>query len=1140
VFERLAETAIPELLAALPADRPLRIWVAGCSTGEEAYSLAMLCREAIETSGLASGAEARLQILASDVDPEAVAIAREGFYPYAIAEVVSAERLARHFIREDAGWRVNPTVRDCIVFTVQDLLADPPFSRIDLISCRNVLIYLGPEAQRRVIGLCCFALRPDGLLLLGAAETPGPPDGRFEVVDKAAHLWRRVGRSRPGDLHLAVGPRAAPALAAPANRRAALAETCRRLVLETHAPAAALLNRRLECLYLLGPTERYLRVVAGYPSTDFLAMAPPALRVRLRAAAAGCGAANPVAVVSGGRTAAGAAYAVEFRAVTAAGKPLLLACFLDAPRDATQPDDATPAQVAGAAAKEAALDLLRGELRDALRDLETAAEEHAADAAEALSVNEEYQSTNEELLASKEELQSLNEELTALNGQLQETLERHRTTAADLQNVLYSTDVATLFLDRELRIRFFTPAAKALFRVIATDVGRPLSDLAAHFRDDALEADARAVLGGAHAKGCEIMSETGSWHMRCVQPYRTDDGRIEGVVITFADITERREAAAALDVARKVAEQADAAKSRFLAAASHDLRQPLQSLTLIHGLMRRPGADAARLGALADRTLASMTDMLDTLLDVNRIEAGDVRPDIGAVAVGPMLERLGEEFAPLAAERGLGLRMRACPWAVRSDPRLLEQILRNLLANALKYTAAGGVLLGWRRRGDLLRVEVWDTGRGIAAKDIEAIFEPYRQAASAPRDAARGLGLGLSIVRQLGRMLDHDVAVRSRAGRGSVFSVAAALVAAPAAEPTSLQQPAAREHPPGRVLMVEDEPELCELLAAMLAAEGHEVLVATTVEEARRLAADRSEPPDVLLSDYDLRGDVDGLKLAAELAAARGIALPTVILTGDITTATLRAIAAAPVVRLAKPATAEALAAAIASLLRAARANARPAPHPASSPGKPNGAGRPAIHMIDDDPAVRAACRSLFEAEGWDALPHASAEAFLDGPRPTGDACLVVDERLPGMSGVTLLGLLAAERCRIPAIVLTGHGDAATAVAALRAGAADFIEKPAPGPDLIASVARAMEHARDVRARADWRAKAAARFESLTPREREVLAMVLAGAPNKNIAADLAISQRTVENHRAALMRKTGAASLPELVRLSLAAAGAG
>jgi len=189
---------------------------------------------------------------------------------------------------------------------------------------------------------------------------------------------------------------------------------------------------------------------------------------------------------------------------------------------------------------------------------------------------------------------------------------------------------------------------------------------------------------------------------------------------------------------------------------------------------------------------------------------------------------------------------------------------------------------------------------------------------------------------------------------------------------------------------------------------------------------------------------------------------------------------------------------------------------------------------------VRAACRSLFEAEGWDALPHASAEAFLDGPRPTGDACLVVDERLPGMSGVTLLGLLAAERCRIPAIVLTGHGDAATAVAALRAGAADFIEKPAPGPDLIASVARAMEHARDVRARADWRAKAAARFESLTPREREVLAMVLAGAPNKNIAADLAISQRTVENHRAALMRKTGAASLPELVRLSLAAAGAG
>ncbi len=1132
VFERLSRTAIPELLAGLPDDRPLRIWVAGCSTGEEAYSVAMLCSEALAAAGTRSGSGGRLQILASDVDPEAVATAREGFYPDAIAGAVSPERLARHFVREDGGWRVGAALRDCIVFTVQDLLADPPFSRIDRISCRNVLIYLGPEAQRRVIGLCCFALRPDGLLLLGGAETPGPADGRFEVVDKAAHLWRRVGRSRPGDLHLAAGARAAAALVAPANRRAALAETCRRLVLETHAPAAALLNRRLEVLYLLGPTERYLRVAAGYPTSDFLSLAAPALRVRLRAAAAACDAANPVALVAGGRTAEGAAYAVEFRAVSAGGEALLLACFLDAPRAAAPQAEAVETE--SEASREASLELLRGELRDALRDLETAAEEHAADAAEALSVNEEYQSTNEELLASKEELQSLNEELTALNGQLQETLERHRTTAADLQNVLYSTDVATLFLDEDLRIRFFTPAARALFRVIASDLGRPLSDLAARFRDDALEADARAVLGGAHARGCEVMSDAGSWHMRCVQPYRTAEGRTEGVVITFADVTERRETAAALDAARKVAEQADAAKSRFLAAASHDLRQPLQSLTLIHGLMRRPGADQARLGGLVNRILASMTDMLDTLLDVNRIEAGDVRPEIGPVAVGPMLERLAEELAPLAAERGLSLRARACPWTVRSDPRLLEQMLRNLLSNALKYTVAGRVLLGWRRRGAALRIEVWDTGPGIAPGDIEAIFEPYRQLAQAPRDTAHGLGLGLSIVRQLGAMLEHPVAVRSRPGRGSVFSIAAALAQVDdAAAPPPPARPAP-DRPLGRVLVVEDEPDLCKLLAAMLAAEGHEVMVARTADEARRLAADPAAQPDLLLSDYDLGGPTDGLQLAAEIVRARGVVLPTVILTGDITTVALRALAAAPVTRLPKPATTEALTSVVASLLRRARAAPRPAP-PEAAP-EAETAVRPVIHLIDDNPAVRAACGGLFDAEGWEARSHVSAEAFLAGPRPTGEACLVVDERLPGMSGVALLTRLRDEGSRTPAVVLTGHGDAATAVAALKAGAADFIEKPAAGPALLASVARAMERARDARARATWRKEAAARFDSLTPRERDVLAMVLDGAPNKNIAADLGVSQRTVENHRAAVMRKTGSASLPALVRLSLAA----
>ncbi|MEI4264339.1 CheR family methyltransferase, partial [Roseovarius sp. D0-M9] len=203
VFEHLADKAIPDLVAGLPADRPLRLWVAGCSTGEEAYSLAISCREAIE----ATGSDTRLQVLASDVDPESVATARAGFYPKDIEAAVSPERLARFFVSEEGGWRVSSALRDVIVFTVADLLSDPPFSRIDLVSCRNLLIYLDAEAQKRVVARCCFALRPGGLLLLGAAEMPGQTDACFAIADKKARLWRRVGHSHPADLHFPVGER---------------------------------------------------------------------------------------------------------------------------------------------------------------------------------------------------------------------------------------------------------------------------------------------------------------------------------------------------------------------------------------------------------------------------------------------------------------------------------------------------------------------------------------------------------------------------------------------------------------------------------------------------------------------------------------------------------------------------------------------------------------------------------------------------------------------------------------------------------------------------------------------------------------------------------------------------------------------
>ncbi|MDG3042795.1 chemotaxis protein CheB [Roseicyclus marinus] len=1140
VFDHLSSKAIPELLKGLPAGRALRVWVAGCSTGEESYSIAMLCLEVMQDLGF----NGQLQILASDIDPEAIAMARAGFYPKEIAAAVSPERLARFFVEEEGGWRVSTELRNVVVFTVADLLSDPPFSKIDLVSCRNVLIYLGPEAQKRVIARCCFALKPGGLLLLGAAEMPGASDGCFAVEDKSARLWRRVGKSSHADLNFTNGIRTdltVPNEIAPV-RRGALADLCRRIVIEQYAPAAVLMNARLEVLYLLGPTEKYLTITQGHPDPGFIGMLPKVLRARVRAAAAACTVDTSPVTVSGGRILGKNGFDIALHTVKAGAETMLLACFIDTPNPAPRTSDAEAAadEARHTGDLEADLEAARSDLSDALRDLEKEVEAHGADAAEALSVNEEFQSTNEELLASKEELQSLNEELTALNSQLQETLERHRTTANDLQNVLYSTDVATLFLDLNLKIRFFTPAARQIFRVISTDVGRPLSDLASVSRDDDLDADCRRLLTSSEPIEREIESAGERWLLRRAQPYRTEGGRVEGIVITYVDITERKHINADLVAAMTEADRATKAKSRFLAAASHDLRQPLQSMALLHNLLsgNKRSTEGARLAALMDLTLTSMTAMLDSMLDVNRIETGVVRPDMRPVAIGPLLERLAEEFRTACEIKGLKLKVAPCTAWVRTDPQLLVQMLRNLLSNALKYTPQGGILLGCRRRGADLMIVVCDTGVGVVASETGKIFDPYHQGENTTELAGNGLGLGLSIVKRLSELMDQPISVLSTPGKGSSFMIRAPMVEPGPTGTDEIQNAATLQDAivqTGTILLVEDEEPLRGLLAEILEKGGHQVIALSNSKSAAEWASSAGTVPDLVLTDYDLHGSATGLKLAQDLPEILGTAVPTVILTGDITSDTLTRIAASSCHQVTKPVMPDVLLAKISNLIRTARAERGTSdPVPRSS--------RTSIHVIDDDPFVREVMRRLFEAEGYMVMTYASAEDFLAAPRPGNGACLLIDNLLPGMKGVALIDRLRSEKARLPTVMLTGHGDAALAVAAMKAGASDLIEKPASAADLLASVQHALATAKDGKDGKDGnqpgeaRKAARLRFEDLTKRERQVMAEVLEGVPNKIIAADLGINQRTVENHRAAVMRKTGAASLPELVRLALLA----
>ncbi len=1145
VFEVLAERVIPGLIRDRAPDRPIRIWVAGCSTGEETYTLVMLFCEAITAAKL----NVKLQVFASDVDPDAVAAAREGLYPDTITADVSSARLSRFFVKEEHGYRISPELRAVVVFTVQDVLADPPFSRLDMVSCRNLLIYLRPEAQAKVISLFHFALREGGILLLGTAETIGSIDGKFEPLAKPERLYRHIGRARAGELGLMLassdGSRllARPGPGQVPSRDAVLAKLCRRLVLETYAPAAVLTTRTYEYLYSLGPIGRYLRVAPGSPTQNLLAMVRPGLRTGIRAAVHEATQTGARAVVPGGRGGPDGGvgrFSIAAHPVPGEGEALLLICFLDEPKREAHPGRAaTAGESRHIAELEQELAATGAELQGAIRNMEIAAEEQRIAHEEALSINEEFQSTNEELLTSKEELQSLNEELTALNTQLQETLERQRTTSNDLQNILYSTDVATLFLDRALNIRFFTPATRSLFNVIPTDVGRPLRDLTSLAADRALPADARAVLDGAAPIEREVETQAGTWFVRRLLPYYTEDNAIEGVVITFTDITDNRRIADAAQSARQQAEFANVAKSRFLAAASHDLRQPLQSIALVQGLLAQTvqGERAQKLVARLDDTLGAMSGMLNTLLDINQLEVGAVQPAIVPVPVNEVLDGLKEEFVYHAEARGLELRVVPCGLTIETDARMLSQMIRNLLSNAVKYTERGKLLLGCRRHGGKLSIEIWDTGIGIPETELRAIFDEYHQLGNPARERSRGLGLGLAIVHRLGVLLGHRVQVRSQPGRGSVFAVEVGLApngAAPAVELVPHgDADGGMDGPPhtGMILVVEDDPEGGDLLGLLLEDAGHHVARAADGAAAVELVRRGGVRPDLIVADFNLPGGMDGVQLTAVLRQELRRQIPVIILTGDISVGTVRDVARAECVQLYKPVKARQLTQAIQRLLPA-----MPTSPEQQVVAVPSARGVPVIFVVDDDKHVCDEIRGALEADGRAVEDYASGEAFLAAYRPEREACLLLDAYLPGMSGLDVLQRLRETGAALSTIMITGRSDVAMAVHAMKEGAQDFIEKPISRGDLLGSVARALEHARDTSTRIAWRTAAATQVAGLTARQREIMDRVLAGQPSKNIAADLGISQRTVENHRAEIMKRTGARSLPALARLAVAA----
>ncbi len=549
-FASLTEKIIPALFKDKVAEDSVRVWVPGCATGQEAYSIAMLLTE--YAAGLRS--PPRLQIFATDIDENALQIARAGHYTIAQLDAVPPERLERFFQRLGSGRVITQAIRDICTFSAHNLLRDPPFSKLDLISCRNLLIYLEIETQKEVFPLFHFALRPGGFLFLGGAESAGQFSDLFRPVDKPSRLYQRrdhAPRSHRLPIpNLSAGfrimPRALPP--PPSDMGRAIRSSADTAILERFAPAHVVINQEGDIIHFSAHTGRFLEPAAGQPTRSLLALARRGLRLDLRTAmqealqtrrvVSRLGL-DPEGVGQAGRV----SITVEPLADADPTEPLFLVVFheMDAPEVAPAPAPGTVEAAAAAAERE--LRETRERLQSLIEEYETAVEELRASNEELVSVNEELQSANEELETSKEEQQSVNEELQTVNQELQAKVEELDRTNSDMRNLFDASSPATIILSNDLLIRGFTPAVKDLFNLLPSDRGRPFQDIAGSLATAPLLDDAKAVLAGAKPPERRLSSRDNTAHyLLRSQPYLNAEGKADGVLLTLLDVTQLVEA----------------------------------------------------------------------------------------------------------------------------------------------------------------------------------------------------------------------------------------------------------------------------------------------------------------------------------------------------------------------------------------------------------------------------------------------------------------------------------------------------------------------------------------------------------------------------------------------------------------------
>ncbi|MEY3868679.1 MAG: hypothetical protein RLZZ338_2570 [Cyanobacteriota bacterium] len=913
-FQLLKEKVFPVIIENKSPDSPIRIWVAGCATGEEVYSIAICLLEFLQDKAT----HPPIQIFATDISESAIRKARMGIYQENLMVDVSPERVRRFFHPlDEGGYQINKLVREMCVFARHDLGCDPAFSGLDLISCRNVLIYLGVTLQTRIIPLFHYSLKSSGFLLLGSSESIGKHSDLFTPIDIKYKVYTKnktvssttflLGTSGSQSIALMNRPKL---IIENQTDTFDLEKKTDQLILNHYAPVGVVINHKMEVLQFRGDINLYLRFAPGIASLNLFNIARESLLVELRTAIYQARETDITVRKEGlqikdrDRSSVINIEVIPFQGATPKERYFLVLFVETSPTINTLSAINMESLDAGEIAPENVL--LRQELATlktqyattqeylqvVLQEQQRINEDFRVANEEILSSNEELQSTNEELQTAKEEIQSTNEELQTTNDELRSRNQELQQVNNDVINLLASINIPIVMLTNDLRIRRFTPMAQKLFNFIAADVGRALSDIRTNLNIPDLEALILEVIDTLSLKEMEVQTHEGYWYNLRIRPYRTIENLIDGVVLVLVDINSLKQSAEKLEAARQEAEIANRSKDEFLSNLSHELRNPLSVMLGWAKLLRSTNLDEARvttaLNAI-EKSARMQAKLVEDMLDISRIRNQKLSLKTKPIDLLSVVDA-GIGFVQISADaKNIQLASQLNSVMVMADRDRLEQVVCNLLSNAIKFTPPGGrVEVTMESVLNEVEIRVGDTGKGIGADFLPFVFDRFRQGDSSSSKATGGLGLGLAIARDIVALHGGTIQVESGGeGQGTTATVKLPRILLPNSGKESVEALTGEARDPNNlqglsILFVDDEVDSRALMKLIFQGAGAKVRIVSSARGAIEALTENPSQYDLLLSDIGMPGE-DGYSLIRQVRALDGEAggqIPAVAFTG--------------------------------------------------------------------------------------------------------------------------------------------------------------------------------------------------------------------------------------------------------------------